>query len=242
MPIPEVPRKQKPIVDATNSCPSWMVTMGDSMSLLLCFFVMMLNFGSLRSDELMNIFGVLSGGKVIVPILSTGQEMARQRLVGEDENSPVALRQAGIPKHLGDLRRRLAAEGYAHHVSLADLKYGLRIRFLEGVLFQEDGVLSPEGRKLLGDVVNIVQGTPNEIRLATTSARNGAELEAAYGKALAVADFLVAEGGVSRSRISCGTHSVEFGQPLAFDLMLMEKAETKQLSFADLWEEGDWRR
>ena len=242
MPIPEVPKKQKLIVDATNSCPSWMVTMGDSMSLLLCFFVMMLNFGSLRSDELMNVFGVLTGGKIIVPILGTGQEMVRQRLAGEDENSPVVLRQAGIPRHLADLRRRLAAEGYAQHVSLADLKYGLRIRFPEGVVFQADGALSPEGRKLLGNVVNIFQGTPNEIRLTATSARNGSEGEAAYGKALAVADFLAAEGGISRSRISCGTHGVEFGQPLVFDLMLMEKADTKQLSFEDLWEEGEWRR
>lgn len=242
MPIPEVPKKQKLIVDSTNSCPGWMVTMGDSMSLLLCFFVVMLNFGSLRSDELMNVFGVLSGGKVIVPFLNTGQEMARQRLAGEDEKSPVVLRQAGIPKHLADLRRRLAAEGYAHHVSLADLRYGLRVRFLEGVLFQEDGTLSPDGRKLLGDVVNIFQGNPNEIRLTATSARSGAESEAVYGKALAVAEFLLAEGGISRSRISCGTHGVEFGQPLVFDLMLMEKADTKQLSFEDMWKEGEWRR
>jgi hypothetical protein len=219
-----------------------MVTMGDSMSLLLCFFVMMLNFGSLRSDELINIFGVLSGGKVIVPIMRTGQEMARQRMLGEDENSPIVLRQAGIPRHLADLRRRLAAEGYANNVSLADLKYGLRIRFADELLFHEDGTISADGRNLLADVVNIFQGSPNEIRLTASIAQNGASAETAYTKALAVAEFLVAEGRVSRARISCGAHGTEFGQPLVFDLMLMEKADTKQLSFEDLWEDGEWRR
>jgi len=242
MPVPEVPRKQKLIVDSTNSTPGWMVTMGDSMSLLLCFFVMMLNFGSLRSDELINIFGVLSGGKIIVPVVGTGNELVRQRQPGIDENAPVALRRAGIPKHLGDLQRRLAAEGYNHHVSLTDLQHGLRIRFGEDILFEADGAISPAGRTVLRDVVNIFQGTPNEIRLTAAIARNGAEAESAYGKALAVADFLVVEGGLSRSRISCGAHGTEFGQPPVFDLLLMEKADTKQLAFADLWKEGDWQR
>ena len=56
------------------------VTMGHAMSLLLCFFVMMLNFGSLYSDELANLFGVPSGGNEIMPVRSTGQLVPWERM------------------------------------------------------------------------------------------------------------------------------------------------------------------
>lgn len=238
MPVPVIPKKQKPIVDMTNCTPAWMVTMGDAMSLLLCFFVMLLNFGSLHSDELINVFGVLTGSREIASISGGRNELARWRQSGPDENAPVVLRRAGIPRHLGDLQRRLAAEGYTHQVHLAELDHGMRIRFAAHLLFQEDGGLAPAGRRLLRDVVNILQGTANEIRLTAALYRNGTDAEAAYEKTRAVADFLVAEGGLSRSRLSCGAHGIDYGREAFFDLMLMEKADTKQLKFADLWDAG----
>lgn len=242
MPVLEIPKKQKLIVDSTNSCPSWMVTMGDAMSLLLCFFVMMLNFGSLHSDELMNVFGVLAGGNQSVTSESAGRERPRKRADETDEVAPVVLRRTEIAKHLSDLERRLAAEGYTQHIRVEELHSGLRVRIDEAVLFEGDQELTAGGQTVLRGVLNIFQGTPNEIRLAATSDPDDSAPGRAYARTVAVADFLVAEGGIERARIGCGERGSDPEQPATFDLQLMERLGTKQLTFADLWDQGEWRR
>ena len=51
----EPPPKRK---KAELTCPEWMMTMGDAMSLLLCFFVLLL---TMEEAKLMNVSGVLQG-------------------------------------------------------------------------------------------------------------------------------------------------------------------------------------
>lgn len=39
------------------TCPEWMMIMGDAMSLLLTFFVLLLTFSSMNDANLMNVMG-----------------------------------------------------------------------------------------------------------------------------------------------------------------------------------------
>jgi hypothetical protein len=237
---PEFKKKEKLIIDSTNCTPTWMVTMGDAMSLLLCFFVMMLNFGSLHSDELINVFGVLSGGNEIMPVQSTGLERPRSKSAEEDEFAPVVLRNTDVPRHLKDLKRKLAAEGYTHNVTIDELKNGIRFRIDEAVLFAADATISPRGQDVLLDIVNLLQGTGNEIRLSACGSPDPNGTDTAYAKSLCVADFLADQGHLPRRRFGIGAR---FGDDRAvFEIQLMEKAGTKQLQFADLWKREEWDR
>jgi len=102
------------------------------MSLLLCFFVMMLNFGSLHSDELANLFGVLSGANEIMPVKSTGQLVPRNQ--SKDTAAAVVIRKSQVPARVNDLQRQLAASGFQHHISIEQLRNGLRVQISESLL------------------------------------------------------------------------------------------------------------
>ena len=41
------------------TCPQWMMTMGDCMSLLLTFFVLLLTFSTTSKSRLMDVIGVI---------------------------------------------------------------------------------------------------------------------------------------------------------------------------------------
>ena len=56
----EEPKKEKKKPEELT-CPEWMMTMGDCMSLLLCFFVLLLTFSTQEDAKLMNVLGVLQG-------------------------------------------------------------------------------------------------------------------------------------------------------------------------------------
>ncbi len=54
----EPPPKRK---KAELTCPEWMMTMRDAMSLLLCFFVLLLTISTMEEAKLMDVSGVLQG-------------------------------------------------------------------------------------------------------------------------------------------------------------------------------------
>jgi len=215
--------------------------MGDAMSLLLCFFVMMLNFGSLHSDELANLFGVLSGGNEIMPVTSTGQLVPRHQSKDTDA-ADVVIRKSQVPARVNDLQRKLATSGFQHHISIEQLRNGLRVQISESLLFGNTNELTDDGRKALVDLVNLFQGTGNEIRLTAAAALDDAESARVTARAEAVAEYLVAEGDLRRERFGLGSQvgSADQQEPV-FTVLLMEKAGTKKLRFADLWNKGEWQ-
>jgi hypothetical protein len=240
---PEIKRKEKLIVDSTNCTPTWMVTMGDAMSLLLCFFVLMLNFGSLHSDELINVFGVLRGGNEIMKVESTGKTTPRSGSKVEDEFAPVVLRNTRVPLHLRDLKRKLAAEGYTHNVTIEELESGIRFRIRESLLFTDDGKVSSSGEDLLHDIANLLQATPNEVRLYGPGGIGDAAAAGAYAKSLAIAEFFVGRGHLARERFGIGAKLFSaVPTDATFDIQLREKAGSKELTFADLWDQEEWRQ
>jgi len=53
---PPEPQPPKP-----NECPAWMMTFGDCMSLLVCFFVMLIAFSDVEEDQLGDALGAMKG-------------------------------------------------------------------------------------------------------------------------------------------------------------------------------------
>ena len=65
-------RKQKPAGDDAPGVPGWIVTFSDCMTLLLCFFVMLVSFSSFDEGSLRQISGAFRshGSRWIFPIMS----------------------------------------------------------------------------------------------------------------------------------------------------------------------------
>ncbi len=70
-------------------CPDWMLTMGDCMSLLMCFFVLLLTFTTPEKAKLMNIMGGIKGALSAVPVLHTPRDIPSVYKESEDEEDAV---------------------------------------------------------------------------------------------------------------------------------------------------------
>ncbi|MBI3985835.1 MAG: hypothetical protein HY343_02865 [Lentisphaerae bacterium] len=79
----------KPVPHHDPECPAWMLTFGDTMGLLLTFFVMMISFTSFESDKLTDFMGTMRGAFSVAPDAAgrSTPEMAASRLSEE----PVSL-------------------------------------------------------------------------------------------------------------------------------------------------------
>jgi hypothetical protein len=232
----------KPIVDETNCTPNWMVTMGDTMSLLVCFFVLLLTFSDLNSEKLTNMFGMFSGSSGVIGRKS---RMSSLRVRGQDAEekalSPVLLRFSDIPDRLHATRRRLAVQGFKEYVTLQQLKYGLRIRIDECVLFDDEQSVSTQGIAILEEVGNLINGVDNEVRLVTVAKNNTSRAELPCWKTAAVADCLATDSGLKRDRFGFGIRfSAETDTDNTFEINLMENAGVAQVRFSDLWQHEEW--
>lgn len=73
---------------ADPTCPLWMMTFGDCMSLLVTFFVMLISFSSLDQFKLMDMIGALKGALGVVPESTAATdyllEEPQQRLSGNE--------------------------------------------------------------------------------------------------------------------------------------------------------------
>lgn len=234
-------KKQKPILDDTNSCPTWLVTLGDAMSLMLCFFVMMLTFSDLESEQLTTMLGILSGSlNVVQSEIDKQHPQATVNMEKVEEFSPVRLNFSALPQRLTETQRRLSAQGFKNHVTIEQLKYGLRVRIREDTLFDSAGDVTKKGAHILLEVSNLVNDVSNEVRLLSTKTSNGAEDGTAYEKTSKVANTLVEQGGIATERLGYGERIPTHGDQTAyFDIQLMDRVGLQELRFADLWKKGE---
>lgn len=236
----KIAQKQKPAVDITNSCPTWLVTLGDAMSLMLTFFVLLLTFSDIHSEKLTELVGVLSGTRGMMQAdKSTNSPQVDAKAEKLEELSPTLLKFSELPKRLTETRRRLRSQGFANQVLLEELKYGLRVRILEDVLFTPEGGISEDGRAILHEAGNLINGVDNEVRLLPLSSSGDDARGSSYDKSRAVAEVLVAQGAVEPKRFGFGERlSREVDVPALFDIFLMDKVGLKKLRFSELWEQG----
>lgn len=79
----------KPAPHREPECPAWMMTFGDTIGLLLTFFVMMISFTSFDADKLTDFMGTMRGAFSAAPDAAgrSATDLAAPRLSGE----PVSL-------------------------------------------------------------------------------------------------------------------------------------------------------
>lgn len=182
--------------EASNGgAPEWMVTYGDMMGLLLCFFIMLVAMSEVKSEKFrraMESIRQAFGGRP--EILGT---------VGTDSRVGNSLvdRLAAVRNQRGDPDRM----GGAETVNLRGSEYlcktvrdGLMITFGLNSAFERGGVdLSDQLRKELDDLAYTVRGLPNVIAVHGNCSSDEVELPGqdpwtlSFERALAVGRYLM---------------------------------------------------
>ena len=189
--------------------PGWMTTFADMMTLLLCFFVLIVSFSEVKKEdkyqavveEIQEAFGMYGGGGRLPtdddPALSLLQILETTRLRQEKVISHSQSRDPGID---GKTRRVTTVRDDDTYV------VGGRITFEPG-----SADLSPEAKRQILNFVPEIRGIRNLIKIKGHAASrevspDGTPIEDLYGlsyrRAKAVGDFLTSEAaGIDAARV-----------------------------------------
>jgi len=204
-----MPRERKQKEAAAGGAPSWMVTYGDLMSLLLTFFVLLLSFSSVKVEDFKQalesvrreIFFLDFDARkpeVLPPIMETF-DTGEARLRGAAQR----------------IKKAAAALNLDLDVSVAEESEGLRITIQAPVLFSTgEADLRPEGREILRHVLNELIQMPNAItieghtdNIPIRTAQFPSNWELSTSRAISVAKFFIEEGGMQPGRLAAAGFS-----------------------------------
>jgi chemotaxis protein MotB len=194
-----------------KGAPGWMVTFGDMMSLLLCFFVMLVAMSEIKADErfeqvmqsLRDAFGY-QGGLGVVPSEEPPQVSLLQRL--ESIVIPKRVKKMGDSDDEG-------IEGRVFRVT--QIREGLQITVGGRISFDRfSAILKPEADALIAQLAEKVRGHTTKLEVRGHATREPLPEDAefsdwydlSYARAKAVASALV-KHGVDRRRLrvtACG--------------------------------------
>ena len=186
----------------SGGAPAWLLTYGDMITLVLCFFVLLFSLSEIKKDKVTKTmkafqqqFGVLPSYKATVQVFIQARRMT--------QTEANVLRRGPLGKHL--------------NVQIIDQGKKMKIVIGGKALFREnDYKLRPAGKTLIKtDVAPDLKGYENkiEIRGHTASAAYGPgsqwadSWELSYRRALSVMRLLVDECGIDQRRcrvVACG--------------------------------------
>ncbi|MBW7997691.1 MAG: flagellar motor protein MotB [Candidatus Glassbacteria bacterium] len=216
--------------ECVAGAPAWLTTFSDLMSLLLCFFVLIVSMSTIQERDfwvaagsLRGAFGVMSASPAIIRL----------------ENVPLPtlknIQRAIIDKSISNLQDFIESKNLGESVKVVIEDKGVALSISAPVLFETGGAeMNPASYPLLEEVFNIARGWPNVIRVEghTDNARiAGGEFETnwdlSFARALGVVNFATQFSKIHPSRLA----PVAYGQyhPVADNETPEGRAENRRI-------------
>ncbi len=201
-------RKEKK-EEAKSGAPEYMLTYGDMMTLLLCFFVMLLAMSTIDPNRFMvaasSFQNAFSGVLKEFPTIPIHKNILIPRLGGDEQNKRMAIEAAR------QIKETVKKEDLEEAIKVKVTEKGIAIKIADPVGFDIGKAdIKPEFAGLLAELVSIIDKLPeNEIRVEghtdnvpihTREFPSNWELSAA--RALNVVKFLFTQGGINPAILS----------------------------------------
>ncbi len=129
---------KKKCPECEQCLPAWLAAFGDLMSLLLCFFVLLLSMSSMDAKKVSEAIGSLSGAMSVLEG-GTKTEISKQRIQestpieSQDETSEVVNR---VQSAVGEANEMME-KGHGPAVTLEEAEEGFVIKLPAALLFKE---------------------------------------------------------------------------------------------------------
>ena len=166
-------------------CPGWMMTMGDCMSLLLCFFVLLLTFSTDKDEQLLKLLSFIQGASSSIKMDSKTipdkkvqdkkeaeddeevDDKNKDQKVDKDNVSPITLNQYKFTHKKEELERKLHRLGFKKFVTLKLDQNGLMMEFEADKFFQKNtDVLLEYSKPVIEGFIKLAKEVRNEIRVS----------------------------------------------------------------------------
>jgi len=161
-------KKAKPC-DCEKCLPAWLAAFGDLMSLLLCFFVLLLSMSSMDAKKVSEAIGSLAGAMSVLEG-GTKTEISKQRILestpieAQDETSSQVNR---INQAIAEMNEMMD-KGKGPAVTLEESEEGFVLRLPASLLFKpgESKIHSEDAILFLKRIALLVQELPNDLELS----------------------------------------------------------------------------
>lgn len=197
----------------------YMLTYGDMMTLLLCFFVLLFSFSSIDAKKFEAIIqsfsgalGVLDGGTTVqdAPMLDSG-------LMDENTSSEV-LEMQNFQKLEETIQEYLNENQLSESVTVLEEEAGLLLRFQDNILFDSGSAdLKPESLEIMSYIAQLLNAEDFEDKFISieghtdnvpmNSPRYPSNWELSVGRSSNVVRFLVENNNMDPKRISASGYS-----------------------------------
>lgn len=154
-------RDDRRVEEEGGGAPEWMTTYGDLMSLLLCFFVLIVSFSSIQMVEFQKALGSLKGALGVMPHHTSPINPA-------DIKIPIltGFAQWEFEDKLNELNKEIEKVGLSDSIQVEFTKQGIAIRMDEAVLFDlGKAELKSSSFVILEKIGALLKRWPNSIRI-----------------------------------------------------------------------------
>jgi len=191
--------------------PAWMTTFSDLMSLLLCFFVLLVSMSKIVERDFWMAAGSLRGAFGV---------MTQDPSIIKLENTPLPtlknIQRAIIDHSVSNLQDFIESRNMGDNVKLVISDKGVGLTISSPLLFETGSAdLDESAYQVLAAVFDIARGWPNIIRVEghtddspVLSGQYESNWDLSFGRALSVVNFAVQYSKIHPSRLS----PVAFGE------------------------------
>ena len=161
-------KKKKPCI-CPKCLPNWLAAFGDLMSLLLCFFVLLLSMSSMDAKKISEAIGSLAGAMSVLEG-GTKTEISKQRIL---ESTPIENRSESseqvnrIKQAIAEMDEMLE-KGKGPAVSLSESEQGFVLRLPASLLFKpgESKIENEDALLFLKRIALLIHELPNELEVS----------------------------------------------------------------------------
>jgi chemotaxis protein MotB len=205
-----------------EGAPAWTVTFGDMMSLLLCFFILMLSFSEMDRKKYRVVSGSVANAFGIQRKIPTFEPPKGQRIIAREFDQAIATNITG--DRIVELIRKEVESNFNEVKDLVEIEAGenrVTIRMMGETTFDSgQAEIRPQFVPLLKMIGSVLQGKAGDIIIAghtdnvpIKGGRFKSNLSLSAARAASVGEFLIGHTGIRPLRIS----TMGFGEfrPLA---------------------------
>jgi len=161
--------KKKKCPDCQECLPAWLAAFGDLMSLLLCFFVLLLSMSSMDAKKISEAIGSLSGAMSVLEG-GTKTEVSKQRMQqstpidSTDETSEAVNRVAQAAIDANEMMEK----GHGPAISVEEAQEGFVIELPASLLFKSGSatIENEDALLFLKRIALIVEELPNTLQVS----------------------------------------------------------------------------
>ena len=211
--------RKKKVEEKKGGVAEYMLTYGDMMTLLLCFFVLLFSFSSIDAKKFEAVIqsfsgalGVLEGGRTVedIPAIDTG-------LIDDGASSQI-LEMQSFQNLERTIQEYLDQNNLSDSVTILNESAGLLLRFQDNILFDPGSAdLKSDSAQIMIYIGNLLNGPDFENKFISieghtdnipmNTPRFPSNWELSVGRASNVVRFLIENTNIDPERISASGYS-----------------------------------